>query len=83
MRKKTLTVSRHDPRTRRQKVLAKFTLDRSGKVTEDYKDRRFQLDMRRGVRTHGRTFKPEDGFKFMAALESVFSARSQFDVVRS
>ncbi len=83
MAKNTLTVSRHDPRTRKPVTLATFTLDRSGKIDEDYKDFRFRMDMRRGVRVHGRTFKPKDGAKFMAALEKAYRSSSLFDVVRS
>jgi len=83
MAKRSLTVTQIDPRTRKSRELAKFTLERNGKIREEYKDTRFRLDMRRGVKTHGRTFKPKDGYKFMGALEKVFSARSMFDVVRS
>ena len=83
MAKRTLTVTRRDPRTRKHVELAKFTLQPNGKVREEYKDNRFRLDMRRGIKTHGRTFKPSDGYKFMGALQKVFSYRSQYDVVRS
>lgn len=83
MAKNTLTVSRHDPRTRKPVTLAKFTLSRDGKVSEDYKDFRFRMDMRRGIRLGGRKFVPQDGAKFMAALEKAYRSSSLFDVVRS
>lgn len=83
MPKNTLTVTRHDPRTRKPVTLASFTLDRSGKVKEDYKDFRYRNDMRRGIRVHGRLFKPKDGPSFMAALEKAYRASSLYDVQRS
>ena len=83
MAKNTLTVTRRDPRTRKPVTLATFTLDRRGKVQEDYEDRRFRHDMRRGVRLRGKVFKPEDGPSFMAALEKAYRSSSMFDVVRS
>jgi hypothetical protein len=81
--KNTLTVTRRDPRTRKPVTLASFTLDRRGKVAEDYDDFRFRNDMRRGVRVHGRVFKPKDGAPFMAALEKAYRSSSLIDVKRS
>jgi len=83
MAKNTLTVSRKDPRTRKSVPLASFTLDRNGKVHEDYQDRRYRHDISRGIRMFGKVFKPEDGPKFMAALEKAYRASSLFDVARS
>ena len=83
MAKNTLTVSRRDPRTRKSVTLASFTLERDGKVKEDYKDFRFRGDMRRGVRMGAKRYKPEDGASFMGALEKAYRTSSLFDVVRS
>jgi len=79
----TLTVNRLDPRTRKPKTLASFTIDRSGKVKEKYEDFRFRNDIRRGVRVGGKVFKPEDGPEFMAALDKAYRSSSLLDVVRS
>lgn len=76
-------MTRRDPRTRKPVTLAIFTLDRNGKVKEDYKDYRFRGDMRRGVRMGSKRFKPSDGAAFMGALEKAYRASSLFDVQRS
>ena len=83
MRKNTLTVVRKDPRTRKPIEMAKFTLDRKGKVKEEYNDFRFKMDMRRGIRVAGKVYKPSDGRAFMGALEKAYRASSFLDVIRS
>ena len=83
VKKDTLTVTRRDPRTRRNIELAKFTMDRHGRVTESYKDFRFRQEMRHGIRLAGRVFRPKDGPKFMNALEKAYRSSSLVSVQAS
>jgi len=83
VKKSTLTVMRHDPRTRRDVELARFTIDRSGHVSEQYRDFRFRQDVRRGVRLGGRVFRPKDGPRFMNALEKAYRSSSLLSVQAS
>lgn len=80
---RTLTVSLIDMRTRKPREVGSFTLDRNNKVKESYKDPRFRQDIRRGIRLLGKVIKPEDGPRFMGALEKVYGARSMYDVRRT
>jgi hypothetical protein len=82
-RGRRLTVSAIDPRTFKKRELAVFELDRDGNVKEKYRDNRFKYDIKRGIRLMNKKIKPEDGPRFMAALEKVYGARSMFDVKRS
>jgi hypothetical protein len=83
VRKNTLTVTRKDPRTRKPITLATFKIDRKGNIKADYKDFRFRMDMRRGIRVAGKVFKPDDGPAFMSALEKAYRSSSFLDVVPS
>lgn len=82
-RGRTLTVSILDMRTRKPKVVGVFTLDRSNKVKESYKDSRFRNEIQRGLRLMGKVITPKDGPRFMGALEKVYGARSMYEVRRS
>lgn len=82
-RGRKLTISFVDNRTLKPKVMGVFELTPDKKVKEKYHDHRFKSEIRRGVRLMGRTFKPEDGPRFMAALEKTYGARSMFDVKRT
>lgn len=82
-RGRKLTVMAIDPRTFKKRELGMFELTRDGKVKEKYRDNRFKYDIKQGIRLMGKKIKPEDGPRFMAALEKVYGARSMFDVKRS
>lgn len=80
----TLTVSSIDPRSLKKKVVGVFELSRDRKnVREQYKDNRFKRDIQRGIYFAGKRLKPEDGPRFMYALEKMYGARSLYDVKRT
>jgi hypothetical protein len=79
----TLTVSRYDPSSRKFVVLGIFTIDGHGKVSEEYRDSRFEQQVRHGIRLGGRIFRPEDGPEFMHAVQKGFRSVSLFSVQAS
>lgn len=82
-RGRKLTVSLIDRRTLKPKVVGVFELTRDKKVKESYKDYRFMAEVKRGLRVMGKKIKPEDGPRFMAAIEKVYGGRSMYDVKRT
>ncbi len=78
--KKHLTVYSVNPSTMKRTKLAEFKLS-GDKVDATFEDKHFKHEcVTEGIVVRGRVFKPEDGAKFMEALEQAFSRSSTIAV---
>lgn len=75
MSAKKLTVYSVNPSNMHKKPLATLTLH-GGKVKADFSSPGFKREIEGGVMVRGKTYKLEDGPKFMDAVEQAYSRSS-------
>lgn len=78
--KKHLTVYSVNPSTGKRTKLAEFNLH-GNEVSSKFEDKHFKYEaVTEGIVLRGRVYKPEDGAKFMEALEQAFNRSSTIAV---